>query len=52
MQRRQLTQLEKNEVVKAQLRETWERSDAWIGKDLGGLCTKIPPKCLIFVQSH
>ncbi|MDP9476330.1 MAG: hypothetical protein M3R38_11740 [Actinomycetota bacterium] len=35
MQRRQLTQLEKNEVVKDQLRETWERADVWIGDDLG-----------------
>lgn len=35
MQRRQLTTVEKREVVKDQLRETWNRSDTWIGDDLG-----------------
>lgn len=35
MQRRQLTNLEKVQVIKDQLRETWERSDSWIATDLG-----------------
>lgn len=35
MQRRQLTNLEKRNVIKQQLRETWLRSDTWIGEDLG-----------------
>lgn len=35
MQRRQLTQQDKRQVVAAQLRETWEHADGWIAKDLG-----------------
>ena len=35
LQRRQLTQNEKRDVVKAQLRETWHRADRWIAEDLG-----------------
>jgi hypothetical protein len=35
MQRRQLSTVEKHEVIRQQLRETWFRSDRWIGEDLG-----------------
>lgn len=35
MQRRQLSEAEKREVIRAQLRETPERSDTWIANDLG-----------------
>ena|SRR5215217_5568279 len=35
MQRRQLTNEEKRQVIQDQLRETWERSDGWIASDLG-----------------
>jgi hypothetical protein len=35
LQRRQLTQQEKRDVIKEQLAETPERSDRWIADDLG-----------------
>lgn len=35
LQRRQLTQAEKREVVKEQLKETPERTDLWLAEDMG-----------------